>query len=705
MKAMAKVPAQRYANARELLEDLCRVQAGARSSQPAPVVSLWEERKIKRWSVAALVVVAIVAASFAIYRWTQSTPVLTERGWVLISDFETSGKQPIPDKAVREGLTIALQQSRYVNVFPRTRAYEVLQRMKKEPATRIDEALGREICQRENLQVLLAGSIEHIGQVFQITVQALDPVQGNLLFADRERLDREDQFFEKADALAKKVRKHLGESLDHIEKSSRPLARVTTSSLQALQFYSRAKDAKDQGKEEQVPDLLKGALRVDPNFAMAHLRLGQYYLAVVGKNEKAFTEVKLAYQLRQGVTDREQRKIEAEYYNLQERYDDEAQSLNILVSLYPDDEEAHQALADAYYNLNQLDKAILELREVLRLNSSSAPGYRSLVLYLARSNQADAAVAASHEAQQRAVDSPQMHWGLGLAYLGEGDPAMARQEFHRIGHGTETDRELQELCLAIADLYEGKLGAAKAKLAKQILAAPEDGGLQTFRRYLLGRIHLNQGNWQQATVQADLILRVPSASLQTSDLLNAGILYARAGSINNARLVLHRIDDSQKAFPSSWNESCFQNLEGEIGLAGAKPAEAGDSFMAAAQEYPDFVSHIGLARAYHAQEHWNLAAHGWEQVLRDKGEILQNDFPPDLAYAHLQLARLYRQMNNRDLARSHYEELLRMWQHADALPLLRDAKREVQELNLESRPSKHTLGTDTTSPVAHTKSR
>src|SRR5205807_1391377 len=52
MKAMAKVPAQRYANARELLEDLCRVQAGARSSQPAPVVSLWEERKIKRWSVA-----------------------------------------------------------------------------------------------------------------------------------------------------------------------------------------------------------------------------------------------------------------------------------------------------------------------------------------------------------------------------------------------------------------------------------------------------------------------------------------------------------------------------------------------------------------------------------------------------------------------------------------------------------------------------
>ncbi len=701
-KAMAKSSTQRHANARELLEDLRAAQAGLMPKNFTPMLQLQEERKKKRWLVAALLVMVVVATAFAIYRWNHREPIFAERGWVLISDFETSGDESIPDESVREGLTIALQQSSYINVFPRSRAHDVLQRMKKERMARLDESLGREICQRENLQILLTGSIERMGQMFQITVRALDPVRGNLLFAERERFERKDQFFDKVDALANKVRRDLGESLGGIEKSSRPLAQVTTTSLEALQLYSQAKDASDQGKDEQVPSLLKGALQLDPEFAMAHLRLGQYYLAVVGKNEKALAEVERAYQLRQGVTDREQRRIEAEYYNLQERYEDEAQSLSILVSLYPDDEEAHQELAGAYYDLNQLDKAVLELHEVIRLNSSSAPAYRSLVLYLARSNHAEAAIAAFREAQQRGVDSPQMHWGLGLAYLGQGNASVARQEFHRIGQGTETDRELQELCLAVADLYEGKLDAAKAELAEQIQSVPpQSGGLQTFRRYLLGRVHLSQGNLRQARLQADLILRVPSAGLQISDLLNAGILYVRAGRIDNARLVLHRIDDSRKAFASSSNQSSFHNLEGEIWLADATPAEAENSFMSAAQEYPEFFPHAGLARAYQAEKRWDLAAQEWEQVLRREGELLQNDFPPDLVYAHLQLARAYRQMNNRDLARTHYEEVLQMWQHADELPLLSDARRELQALTLEIHPTKDALDIGTTGPIAN----
>src|SRR5207248_8124758 len=132
------------------------------------------------------------------------------------------------DEGVREGLTIALQQSRYVNVFPRSQAYEALQRMEKPEATRIDEALGREICRREGLQVLLTGAIEQSGHAFQITVRAVDPVHGNLLIAEKELFEREEQFFDKADALAKRVRKDLGESLGNIETNSRPLAKVTT---------------------------------------------------------------------------------------------------------------------------------------------------------------------------------------------------------------------------------------------------------------------------------------------------------------------------------------------------------------------------------------------------------------------------------------------------------------------------------------------
>lgn len=692
MRAMAKTTAQRYANARELLEDLRRVRDGALPAKLMPGATPREAVKGKRWlAAAAAVLLAVAAAAFATYRGTRQ-PLLAERGWVLISDFETSGDEAISDKGVREGLTIALQQSRYVNVFPRSRVYETLQRMKKQDSSRIDEALGREICQRESLRVLLTGSVERMGQVLQISVRALDPVRGNVLFAERERFDRKDQVFDKVDSLAKGIRRDLGESLGGIERNSRPLAKVTTSSLEALQLYSQAEDDRDQGKDEQVEGLLRGALQLDPDFAMAHMQLGRHYAAVVGRNERASAELERAYQLRQGVTDREQHRIEAEFYDLQERYDEKAQSLRVLVSLYPDDEAAHTELASAYYDLGQLDQAILEVREALRLNPLSAPAYGGLVLYLARNNRADAAMAAAHEAEQREVASPRMHWGLGLAYLGQGNVVVARQEFQRIGRATETDRDLQDLCFVVADLYEGKLGSAQIELAKQIQAVPpRSGGLQLFRHYLLGRVYLSQGDARKAEHQAGLMLQTPGSSSQGGDLLNAGTLYARGGRLVKALEVLHRLGELQKAIPSSSNQNNFRNLEGEILLAETKSPQAEISFSISSQAFSSFISFTGLARAYQIERRWDLAAAEWERVLSEKGQILQSGFPPDLAVAHLELARAYRQIKNRDLARQHYEDALRMWQHADELSWLRDAKREFRDLvpDESGPPDKH----------------
>ena len=116
-----------------------------------------------------------------------------------------------------------------------------------------------------------------------------------------------------------------------IEASSRPLAKVTTGSLEALQLYSQAADATAKGNTERVAALLQNALLMDPDFAMAHLRLGQYYSSVVGKNEKALAEFQRAFDLRQSVTDRERLWIEANYFSIQERYEEAAQSLGVLV--------------------------------------------------------------------------------------------------------------------------------------------------------------------------------------------------------------------------------------------------------------------------------------------------------------------------------------------------------------------------------------
>jgi eukaryotic-like serine/threonine-protein kinase len=683
LKAMAKDPADRYANARDLLRELRLARSGAIPSKPISLRLLGQFKKINRWHAAAVLLIVAVAVTFASW-WSHRNHIIPERGWILISDFEASSEQNIPDKAVREAFTISLQQSRYVNVFPRSRIYDVLQRMKKVDVRLIDETLGREICERENLRLLLAGSIERRGRIYQVAVRGIDPREGTLLFTELERFDREDQFFDKADSLAKKIRSHLGESLDLIETSSRPLARVTTGSLAALQLYSKARDAHYAGRDEEVESLLKGALQLDPDFAMAHLRLGQYYSAVVGKNDRALAEVQHAYELRQSVSEREQHRIEGHFYDLQERYDEKAQTLSILVNLYPDDEEAHAELAQAYYDLGLLDRAIVEEDQALRLNPLSAPSYGNLVLFLARDSRPDEAIASAREAQQKGIGSPRMHWAFGLAFLAKGMVQLAAQEFKQIGHATATDRDLQDLCMIVLDLYEGRLASAQTELVRQISAAPANsGGLQAFRRYLFGRLHLVKGDARLAEQQADLILQTPTSRSQASDLYNAGILYTRAGTIAKARAVLRRLSALETVVPSSSNQNNVHNLEAEIQLAESSPADAEISFSASRQAFSSFISYAGLARTYQAQRRWTLAAEEWEGVLARKGEILQSGFPFDLAIAQLELARTYCQLNQSNLARQHYEETLRMWERADDFHLLQDARREFRALALE----------------------
>jgi eukaryotic-like serine/threonine-protein kinase len=681
-KALAKEAGQRYASARELLEDLRLVQAGLTPTRLQPVLPLAQTRKRPRWLIPFVVLALVAATVLVMYRRAHTTPILAERGWVLIADFDSRGDNPIPDAGIREGLAIALQQSRYVNVFPRTRTYEVLQRMEKQDAPRIDETLGREICRRENLQVLLAGSIEHVGQSFQITVRAIDPVNGNLLFAEQERMDRREQFFDKADELSNRVRKDLGESLAGIETNSRPLAKVTTASLQALQLYSRASDAVIEGKVDQAPPLLQATLQLDPDFAMAHRLLATVDL-INGNRGKQLEHLTRAYDLRQEVTDRERRLIEADYYGARGEYEKSVQSLLALVGLYPDDAEAHEQLALAYASVDDYSNAIQQLRGVLKLDPESALPHANLVRYLARSNENDQAIAAFQEATTRGLKTPGLSWGLGLALLGQGNVAAARREFSRVQESGGAYQSVGRVYLARTLIYEGKMADAVDLLNTEVRLdqSLSNRSPELLSRYLLASIFLLQGKRDMAAVQLRQMLGAGEPeSVQAEDLRRVGTLDARMGDIRSAREILRKLEGLSAAVPTAFNRSCYDNVAGEVALAEGNTKQAADMFSAALAVYPRFMSHEGLAHAYQAEQDLSRSAAEWNQVLQAKGEILQDASPADWLTAHLQLARVYRHSGDLAQARDHYQQFLSAWREGNDLPVRRQALRESQEL-------------------------
>ncbi|MGE5251915.1 MAG: protein kinase domain-containing protein, partial [Bacteroidota bacterium] len=681
-RLLAKDPPQRFASAAELLSAL---QALLPASHTTSVRLISVPLRRRPWPIYAAAVLAFLALAGAlrsppVYRWLHP-PVLQPRSSVLIADFDNPGREPVPDQALREALTISLQQSRYFNVLPRSRIYDALQRMQRRDVTRVDETLAREICRRENVPLLLAGSIARMDGSFQITLRALDPARDQVLFAEQSRFVGQADLFAQMDALASRVRSRLGESLAGIRTNTRPLAQVTTQSLDALQLYSQATDLAAQGKPDEAPPLLRSALDLDPDFAMAHLRLGEYYGWIVGKNPQALAESGRAYQLRQNVSERERLLIEAAYFETLENYERAGQSLQALVGLYPDDSDAHFQLARQYYNLGQLPAAIAELRRALQLNPQSPPIHGRLALYLARNNQPQDALQVVELARRRGLPSPYLTWSAGLAYLALGDVVRAREQFLILARGSETERELGQLYLAIADLYLGKLQTAAQRLNAGINSAPTSSRtLHLLDRALLGHVFLLENNPQAASRMAGQILASPAASLQTSDLTDAGLLFAEIGNLPRARQVLHRLDLLRRQTPSAWNQSCFYSLEGAIAIAAGHPAQAVSSLQVGLARYPHPELHRNLARAYEQQRDWSRAVEQWQLFLARRGEILQNDFSPDLALAHLQLARAYRQLNDFSQARSHYQTFFNLWQQADDLPIRRLAALEYQQL-------------------------
>ncbi len=668
-RMLAKDPEARYANAEELARVLRRFR-------PAP--RRWSRERRRTLAEAALVVATAVVA------WLLAPPPVTasfhERDWVLIADFDNSAGEPVFDKTLKEALTIALEQSSYVNTLPRPRVVDALRRMQRDETAVVDEALGRELCQREAVRVLLAGSIARAGSAYQIRVRAVDPPTGRPIFTAEQRFGRQEELFEQVDALAKGVRQQLGESLPRIERSSTPLAQVTTRSVEALQLYSRAADDVAWSKVESAESRLQAALALDPDFAMAHYLMANVY-QTSGNREKEAAEMERAYQLRGRVTERERYLIEAEYEGVHGRFDKTAERLETLVSIYPDSLVGLYQLAVAHFEMGKLQQGIDELRRVVELNPHDAAAYGGLVLRLAYVNSNQEALQVYQRASANRVQTARLEWGRAMALLGEGRTEEAR----RVLHGIEDEPAygaVARIYLASADELEGKLNAAVERLHADLQRDSRSGSRshELVRRYHLARIHILRGERKPAQEQLD---RIASAGepedLQAALLQSVSGGYAALGDVSSIRRILRRLRRLSAETGDAYNRACERSVEADLALAQGHPGKAIELFQASLALFPTAQAKSGLARAHARRQDWEAAAQAWDAFLKSKGEIVREDFAAEWVLAHLELARAYRRLGDAAQARSNYRRVLQDWKNSDST-VLQEASREMQEL-------------------------
>ena len=426
---LQKDPANRYQSAAALLEDLRRWATGT-----APVAAT-VPRGRAWWKAPLTIGTPVVALLIAVGVWmTMRQPALAfvNRDWLLIADFENVTGETVFDKALDTALRVSIEQSSYVNVVPRRRITEALRRMKKESVQRIDEPVGREIAEREGLKALLIPSISGIGGAYVLSATLENPTTGASLKSGIVRASKKEDVFNALDQLARDIRRTLGESMAAIDRQGRPLAKVTTSSLEALRQYSVAVERHREGKLAEARTCYEAALGIDPGFTAAQASLGMI-------NYETFDRQKGKALLAQAVghvdnlTDKERYGILAFHARAVENDLPKAvQYLKSLLALYPDHNAAHNNLAVYYRQMGQYDNAVAEYGEAVRTDPTfmlARDGLAGMYLYAMGDVKAGIEVC---KAQLALNDRHFRAWdNLGWAYLGQGDLGQAQAAIER----------------------------------------------------------------------------------------------------------------------------------------------------------------------------------------------------------------------------------------------------------------------------------
>ena len=295
------------------------------------------------------------------------------RDSVLVADFENQTGDTRFDEGLRTAFVVSLEQSRRANIFPQIRLGTVLTLMGKSSTERITPAVGREICQRENIRGLIAGSITRTGQKFALSAQLIDPQTGTTVRSHTEYSYGEDHVLDALDVIAADIRRDLGESLYQIHRADRPLPEVTTSSFTALKQYSDGSALWHQGKFLEAETLLRAAVQNDPDFAMAHAALGDAYFSYI-KNApvEGKQEYEKALALSSRTTDRERMMIQTSYAADLGHIGDADTLYLTYLNRYPDDWTMRSDYALLLRRHGRAQEAIAQYEEILRVAPDDA---------------------------------------------------------------------------------------------------------------------------------------------------------------------------------------------------------------------------------------------------------------------------------------------------------------------------------------------
>ena len=694
-KALDKDKKLRYQSAADIRTDLQRLKRDTESGRTATATS-HAELKTTRFGWAAVAGASILVVGLALGGWlffSRKAHALTDKDTIVLADFTNTTGDPVFDDTPRQALSVALNQSPFLNVLSDSKMAATLKLMTRQPDTKLTPDVARELCQRAGSKTYISGSIASLGSQYVLGLKVVSCQSEDTLAQEQATAAAKEKVLDALGGAASKLRAELGESLTTVQKFDVPLEQATTSSLEALKAYSTGmKVVVTAGSAASIP-FYRRAVEIDPQFAMAYAVLGLGY-SELGESVLSAESTTKAWQLRDRVSERERYFIDFLYDrqvtgNLEKAY----QTLESWLQSYPHggDPPTPQDLLGGIstHGTGRFGRAIEMEQKEIADKPDFFFGYSSLAssyFFLDRFTEAESVL---DRASERRLEEPSL---LVLRYniaalKGDKDQMDRVVALAKGKHGAE-DRVAHAEALALA--RSGRLQAARQSSSRAVDLTLQEGDRETAASYRAAR-----AVWEAVYGNAAEGKRSAMAGLELSKGRDveyaASFALAVSGDSSRSEALA---GDLEKRFPEdTFVKFTYAPVLHALALqAQGKPADSVERLQIALR-YELAVTGLNFNHFYLGGLHstyvrgealvatrrYSEAAAEFQKILDHRGLV---GLDPISALAHLQLGRALVLAGDKARAKAAYQDFLTLWKDADPdIPILKQAKAEYAKLH------------------------